>query len=243
MVLRPLPGVGDYNNGLSTIDHHQLFVYAIIMTKSVTEIHSSQVIALDNPVATSHSVLPYYVDDTKKTKYLSFRATGFTPAESMELANVTKRSVERWREKDPEFRRFDTTDIAELRQTHGAAYHSAEFQRNLRSIMELDRRIIGRAHAVLNDGMQLGDMDMAEQSYLKTIRPMYSAASLSAMMKAVNGDGESSVEFTFTKMVQDMGKIRTVVEQAKAVVHGNEAVFTDSSFESIGESEPQEGSP
>lgn len=231
-----------FHNTHATIDFAQLFIYARIMTHSVTEIHSSQTVALNNPVATSQSVLPYYVDDTKKTKYLSFRATGFTPAESMELAEVTKRSVERWRAADEEFRRLDTVAIAELRQTHGAAYHSAEFQRNLRSFMELDRKMIARAHAVINAGMGLSDMDIADQGYLKTIRPLYSAASLSAMMKAVNGDTDGNqAELDWTQMVQTMSKIRNTVTEGRVVVNGQE-IFSHSKVESVSESQYQESS-
>lgn len=192
------------------------------MNKDVADIHESQSVALGNDaVSTSQSVLPYYVDDTKKTKYLSFRATGFTPTESRELADVTERSVMRWRAGDSEFKRYDTTDVAELRQTHGAAYHSAEFQRNLRSFMELDRRVIARAHAVLSGGGELGDMDTGEQGYLKTIRPMYSAQNLAAMVRATNGDkDESSAKFDFAEMIADMDNVRIKVTRARAVVNG-----------------------
>ena len=209
------------------------------MNKSASVIHESQSVALENPVQTSQAVLPYYVDDTKKTKYLSFRATGFAPAEARELADVTKRSVERWRADDKDFRRYDTVDIAELRQTHGAAYHSAEFQRNLRAFMELDRKIIARAHAVLNDNMELSAMDVAEQGYLKTIRPLYSAANLSAMIKAASGGGDGTASLDFTTMVQEMGKIRTTIKTARAVVNG-QVVHSEQSFESVGSEERQE---
>ncbi len=193
------------------------------MNKSTDTIHESQSVALgSDAVATSQSVLPYYVDDTKKTKYLSFRATGFTSTESRTLADVTERSVIRWRAKDPEFKRYDTTDVAELRQTHGAAYHSAEFQRNLRSFMELDRRIIARAHAILNtpDG-ELGMMDTAEQGYLKTIRPMNSAQYLGAMVRATSGDkDEGSTKFDFSTMIAEMDNMRIKVTHGRAVVNG-----------------------
>ena len=229
-------GVGDSNNNPSTIDFTQLFVYARIMTKTIEETHASQAVALENPVATSQSVLPYYTDDTKKTKYLSFRATGFTPTEARDLTPCDKRTVQRWREADSEFKRLEGVDIAELRQTHGAAYHSAEFQRNLRSFMELDRRIIARAHAVLNDGMELSAMDTAEQGYLKTIRPLYSPAGLSAMMKAVNGDGDSSVKFDFAQLVQEMGDVRTSFSRGRVILNGQETVFSDSALEGLSES-------
>lgn len=199
------------------------------MNKSPSEIHASQDVALDNPVAVSQSVLPYYTDDTKKTKYLSFRATGFTVTEARELTPCDKRTVERWRAADSEFKRLEGPDIAELRQTHGAAYHSAEFQRNLRSFMELDRRMIARAHAVLNEGLELSAMDMAEQSYLKTIRPLYSPAGLAAMITASNGgkSSDSKIEFDFTQLVQDMNNIRTSVTKGRVIINGQET-FADS---------------
>ena len=210
-----------------------------MMNKDVDTIHESQDLALGtaNPVATSQSVLPYYVDDTKKTKYLSFRATGFTPTEAMELADVTDRSVKRWRAADPEFKRLDTTDIAELRQTHGAAYHSAEFQRNLRAFMELDRKVLAHAHAIMSDGGELGMMDAAEQGYLKTIRPLYSAGNLAAMIKAVNnGEGDEGITgINFEEMVVDMGKIRKTVRTASVVMNG-QAIHQKSEIEEFGPS-------
>ncbi len=210
-----------------------------MMNKDVDTIHESQDLALGNtnPVATSQSVLPYYVDDTKKTKYLSFRATGFTSTEARELADVTERSVKRWRAADPEFKRLDTTDIAELRQTHGAAYHSAEFQRNLRSFMELDRKILARAHQILRDGMELSSLDVAEQGYLKTIRPLYSAGNLAAMIKAVNsGDEEGISGLDFTEMVTKMSQIRVSVREASVVMNG-QTVHQESEVTSIGPSQ------
>lgn len=192
------------------------------MNKPIETIHESQAVALDSPTSISQSVLPYYVDDTKKTKYLSFRATGFTASEAMELTDVHKRTVATWRADDSEFKRLEGPDIAELRQTHGAAYHSAEFQRNLRAFMELDRKMIARAHAVINSGGELSDLDIAEQGYLKTIRPLYSAQNLAAMMKAVSGGKDADTdEMDFSKLVNSMSNIRIEVEQSRAVINGS----------------------
>ncbi len=228
---------------MSTIDVFNTMVYARMMNKDTSTIHESQSLALGtpNPVATSQSVLPYYVDDTKKTKYLSFRATGFTSSEAVELADVTERTVKRWRAADAEFKRFDTTDVAELRQSHGAAYHSAEFQRNLRSFMELDRRVLSRALTVISDGGELGQMDPAEQGYLKTIRPLYSAGNLAAMIKAVNsGDEEVLSGFDFSDMVMKMNKIRIDVTKASVVMNG-QTIHEESQVTGIGTPEYQEG--
>lgn len=198
------------------------------MNRSVSQVHQSQGTALgtvdpNDPAATAEAVLPYYVDDTKKTRYLSFRATGFTVGESMSLTGVHERTVFRWREADPEFHRLDTEAVGELRRTHAANYQAAEFQRNLRSFMELDRRLIARANAVLAEGGELGDMSREEVSYLKSVRPMYSAQNLAAMVRAANGEkgDQGGQTINFNQLVLDVKKAGSMYDQVMEVANGS----------------------
>jgi hypothetical protein len=157
-----------------------------------------------DPVSTSESVIPYFTDDSNKTKYLSLRATGFTPTESRQIVGVTKETLRAWRQKDEEFRRLDTTDILELRRDHGANFMIAEYQRNMRALMHLDWTIIQRANQY-----ELEALTPPEQAYLKTIRPLYSAAQWGAMVKVVKGGSDNeggSGNINMTQTVINLGQ-------------------------------------
>jgi hypothetical protein len=156
--------------------------------------------------------LPYYTDDSNKTRYLSFRATGFSVNESRELVGVDIRTVERWREIDEGFRYFDTAGITELRQKHAINYQVAEFQRNFREFQELDRRILRHVNTLIAQGGDLSELSYAEQQYLKTIRGIYSPANLVSIMKAAKGDLSGGNTFNFTQVVNEQA--RTVRDDA-----------------------------
>ena len=152
-----------------------------------------------DPVSTSESVIPYFTDDSNKTRYLSLRATGFTPQESRQIVGVTKETLRAWRAGDGEFRRLDTTDILELRREHGANFMIAEYQRNMRAMMQLDWDIISRANQ-----FGLEELIPFEQAYLKAIRPMYSAAQWGAMVKVVKGSDGNEVGSGNINMTQNI---------------------------------------
>ena len=81
----------------------------------------------------------------KKALYLSYRVTGFSIRESMQLANCSQRSVLRWRELDPEFERTDTKGLTELRRELGIEYLGLEFLRNYRLFLDKDYKVVMKA--------------------------------------------------------------------------------------------------
>ena len=171
-----------------------------------------------DPVSTSESVIPYFTDDSNKTRYMSLRATGFTPIECRQIIGITPETLRVWRRDDEEFRRLDTSDIAELRRDHGANFMIAEYQRNMRAVMHLDWDIIQRAN---NEGMDF--LSPVEQAYLKAIRPMYSAAQWSAMVKVVKGGENESGQgnINMTQNIINIGKAHA--EAVRKQFNGTEA--------------------
>ena len=49
------------------------------------------------------AIVPYFPDDHRKSKYLSFRTTGFPFREACKLANISISTVRNWRASDEEF--------------------------------------------------------------------------------------------------------------------------------------------
>jgi hypothetical protein len=170
------------------------------------------------PEAIAEGILPYYADDSNKTRYLSFRACGFSSSEAMNLTGVVPRTLMRWRESDEEFRRLDGPDIGELRRSLAAEFLGAEFTRNMRLALLRDYHILSKANkAHLGQGDELSDR---EEHYLRTIRPMYSAQQLQAMIKAVQGQpGDASINFS--QMVVNINKAEGIARSIVGELDSN----------------------
>ena len=151
-------------------------------------------VQLDNPEETAQGTVPYWADDSNKTKYLSFRATGFSVEESRVLTGVTNRTISRWRDSDEDFHRLDGPDIGDLRRTMAGDFLGAEFTKNMRLFMARD-------YAVIRKAFQGEELTMEEAHYLRVIRPMYSASQLHSMVDVVNRWVGNNESFDFKALV------------------------------------------
>ena len=136
-----------------------------------------------DPEAIVEGIIPYFPDDRGKTNYLSYRSCGFAEREACKLANVSQRSVQRWRHDDPVFHRLDTEGLSELRAKVSTHYLQMEFTRNFRMLLDVDRAVIYRKLTARNP------LSKEDNDYLAKIRPMYTPAALSSLEIAIAPEG------------------------------------------------------
>ena len=157
-----------------------------------------------NTQAIAEQTLPYHLEDSKKSKYLSYRASGFSVMESVELSGCHHKSVLRWREADSEFRRLDTADIVELRKSLSSQFLDIEFTRNFRLVMQKDFIVLYKSVK----GLELSDQD---NDYLLKLRNHYTPQHL-AMIKQLLAGGSIKEPFDFTKLTLTIRREKEEVE-------------------------------
>lgn len=144
------------------------------------------------------ALVPYFPDDSNKSRYLSYRACGFTVTESIGYAGITLRTLRRWRAADAEFRRLDTKDIATLRNAVGDSFLEMEYRRNYRLVLQSDFDIISKhLKSKENGGDPLTDK---EHQYLLKVRSHYTPQQMEILSKLTSGD-EDRESFDWTEMV------------------------------------------
>jgi len=143
----------------------------------------------------AESMVPYFPDDEKKSRYLSFRVAGFTVREATSMVGIHDRTVKRWREADPAFAAIDLTGLSTLKKQLGSEYLNIEFTRNFRMVLEKDFRVLAKS---LNGNA----LTKEEDAYLLKLRGFYTPQQLAVIQQLI---GESSAEgFDFTKMVLEI---------------------------------------
>lgn len=149
------------------------------------------------------SMMPYFPDDSRKSKYLGYRATGFAIREAVHLTGITERTLRRWRDADPEFRRLDLEAVGELRAQLGDHYIAHEYRRNMRLVLQKDYDVLSQSV----DGGKLSDQDAA---YLTKLRGFYTPQQLETLQKLI---GESVGEkFDWTEFVLKLRNSRGELE-------------------------------
>ena len=146
------------------------------------------------------SMLPMLVDDgfgatpeSKRADYLSKRVSNFSVREACQLANVSEKSVRRWRESDPTFNHLDTDGITELRKKFATELLDMQFTRNFHLILQKDFKVLYK------DAIEPEHMTQGDTEYLNKIRQHYTPQSL-AMIKQILGGGSVEKPFDFTKL-------------------------------------------
>ncbi len=130
--------------------------------------------------------------DGKRAEYLSKRICNFSMRESCKLANVSEKSVRRWREADPDFFHLDTEGMTELRKKLSTEYIDMEFTRNFHLVLQKDFKVLYKD--------AIGELlSESEREYLLKIRQHYTPQSL-AMVKQLLGGGTIDVPFDFTRL-------------------------------------------
>lgn len=140
----------------------------------------------------AHSIVPYFPDDNKKSKYLSYRVSGFSVMEAAQLAGCHLKSVRRWRLADEQFSKIDLEGVNELRKQLSSEYLDLEFTRNFRLVLQKD-------FEVLYKSVRNIDLNEQEHSYLLKLRSHYTPQHL-AMIKQILSGGNIQEPFDFTKL-------------------------------------------
>jgi len=169
------------------------------------------------------SMLPQLMDDgfgatseSKRASYLSKRICNFTVRESCQLANVSEKSVRRWRE-DEHFRYLDTEGMTDLRKRLSTELLDMQFTRNFHLFLEKDFKVLFKD--------AVGETLTEEESgYLHKIRSHYTPQSL-AMIKQLLGGGSVEKPFDFTALLMNNQKLtmsirREQVEVTQEASHG-----------------------
>lgn len=154
--------------------------------------------------AIAESLTPYFTDDSDKTRYLSYRASGFTVLESCKLIDIHPRTVSRWRDKDERFNHYDTSGLSQLRKDLAATFTYAEFTRNFRLVLEKDFQVLSKAATKQ-------DLSPDEKDYLHKIRGFYTPQQLQAIRQILmpqdsNQNGPLPANFNFTQFVMNISK-------------------------------------
>jgi hypothetical protein len=134
--------------------------------------------------------VPYITGDDRRSKYLSYRACGFSIKEACKLVDVELRTLYRWRE-DPDFRRYEAEELQDIRKSLGAEFTLMEFLRNTRLVLAKDFDIIMRAFGRLKiDGDDTDKMDILserEWQYFKDAVKRYGPDQLMKLQAAITG--------------------------------------------------------
>ncbi len=148
----------------------------------------------------SQAIIPFYPEDTKKSRYLSFRVANFTVTESCKFAGVTLTSVRRWRVVDEQFKNLDLNGLTELRKQFANEFLDMEFSRNFRLVLQKDFQVLEKA---------VTDKPMTdeEHKYLAKLRGFYTPQQL-AMVKQIIGQPQSDGNFDFTRLTFTISRER-----------------------------------
>lgn len=157
-----------------------------------------------NSQNTVEGMIPYFSFDTLQTKYLSYRACGFTIRESRKLCGLKwDKTIRDWRKKDSLFAYWDGEGLMRLQEMAGSTFLMAEFSRNFRLLMEKDARVIAKSMDAEDQGHHLSDED---QAYLLKIRGFYTPQQLESIKKVLNNKEDGGDNFNFTQFVVNLQK-------------------------------------
>jgi len=159
------------------------------------------------------SILPKLLDDgfgatpeSKKADYLSKRISNFSVRESCQLANVSEKSIRRWRESDPQFSYLDTEGMTGLRKKFSTELIDMQFTRNFHLVLQKDFKVLYK------DAVEPEHMTEDDTTYLGKIRQHYTPQSL-AMIKQILGGGSVEKPFDFTKLTLTLKREQLEIKQ------------------------------
>lgn len=150
----------------------------------------------------AQSLLPFYIfssqESNKKAKFLSYLVAAFSIMESVKLAHVHLKTVQRWEKEDPNFRTLMEQCSTELSRKLSDQMLDIEFTRNFRLVLAKDFQILFKDAA----GELLTEK---EQQYLMLIRKYYTPQQFAMIKQIVGGDGKATEEaFNFTKTILEI---------------------------------------
>jgi len=125
------------------------------------------------------SRIPLLAGSESKSKYLSYRATGFGVNEAAQLADIEVTTVQQWRKTDSVFKSIEQSRLQELQREVANDVLHLGFMRNMRLMLEYDQKIIWK---MFNDP---DEMEPHERTYFHSIRKHYTPSDLLSLSKAV----------------------------------------------------------
>jgi hypothetical protein len=153
----------------------------------------------------TESLMPVFSDSSLKSKYLSFRATGFSMRESVKLTGISMRTLQRWREDDARFKKTDLDGMNDIRKRMGADVVFMEFLRNFRVCLAKDSLVLDKAYK--NPRGMTDD----EKQYLKLIRPLYTPQQLNLVRQALTTDDSRVQSFNFNDIVMKLSRTEVTI--------------------------------
>ena len=156
-----------------------------------TEIEPGTEIGKTEDIA--QALIPYYPEDSRKSRYLSYRVCGFTLREARDLVGITESSIRRWRKEDAEFAKLDTSGLSQLKEQLSAKYINVEFTRNFHLVLQKDLKVLIKS---IKEPIMLTSQ---ENQYLLKLRAFYTPQQFAIIQQLV---GEATGEgFNFTELI------------------------------------------
>jgi len=124
---------------------------------------------MTNPLNIADSFLPNFdFDQDKKRLYLSYRLCGFSRDEAMDMAEISRRTLYHWRQKDADFDTIERKSLPELKHTFTRELLFWLQVRNLRLLMQVDSKLLDKA---VTEPEKLSRREMGQ---IKAMRSTYS---------------------------------------------------------------------
>ena len=132
------------------------------------------------------SRIPLQSRDYRKAQYLSWRASGFSVNEALDLTGIAFSTLLRWRHADQEFANFETKWLRELQKDVSRDLIHLEFMRNMRLALYRDFKVLFKA------AYDLESLSPAEQAYLRIIRRLYTPQDMAVLERSLEPETDRS---------------------------------------------------
>ena len=139
--------------------------------------------------------------NSNKSRYLGYRASGFSVRESLRLTGIHEKTLHRWRDGDVVFVKQENA-LPELRKTLGVNFAHLEFLRNYRLILQKDFEVIQLS---LDKTREMGKFDA---DYLLRLRGQYTPQQLEVMSALIGVASETHQPIDFTKLVLSISQTK-----------------------------------
>ncbi len=148
--------------------------------------------------------------NSNKSRYLGYKASGFSVRESLRLTGIHEKTLHRWRDGDPVFV-VQENKLPELRKTLGVNFAHLEFLRNMRLFLEKDYQILQKSLRTPNPTDPATIMTKSEQDYLLRIRSIYTPQQLEVMGALIGVASESHQPIDFTKLILSISQSKSEI--------------------------------
>lgn len=148
--------------------------------------------------------------NSNKSRYLGYRASGFSIRESLRLTGIHEKTLHRWRDGDPQFV-LQESKLPELRKTLGVNFAHLEFLRNYRLILEKDFQIIQKSLKKPDTNDPSTIMTKAESDYLLKLRGQYTPQQLEVMSALIGASSTDHQPLDFTQLVLKISQSKSEI--------------------------------